>query len=352
MKYLLILILLTFLGLRFYLTQPVYKDGDTIRITTRVSKDPIKYDKSQYIKAAGLGFYLPLFPEVFYGDKIVVEGVVENGKLANPMLIKIVETEKSVYSFRNNLISFYQSVLPEPAAGLVAGITLGSKGALTADFWEMVKNTGVAHVVVASGTNVTFVTSFLVAFLTVFLPRRKMIPLALLGILLYLFVSGFDAPLVRAAIMSGALFVAQEKGSLVSPWYLLTLSAYLMLLINPSWLFDLGFILSFVSTSSLMLFQKKVVKYFKFLPNFLRDGFSTSMAAQIGVAPILFVTFGHFNIWSPLINALVLWTVPFIMIAGALAGVLFVIAPVFAKAILLIVYPVILWFVKVVALFN
>lgn len=42
-------------------------------------------------------------------------------------------------------------------SGLTVGITLGPKVTLTANFWNRVKSTGVAHVVVASGTNVTFV---------------------------------------------------------------------------------------------------------------------------------------------------------------------------------------------------
>src|SRR4030067_1053639 len=86
-------------------------------------------------------------------------------------------TTRPVYKDGNKVritvISFYQKVLPEPYAGLIAGITLGSKGGLTDDFWEKVRITGVAHVVVASGMNVAFVASFLFGIASVFLPRRK-----------------------------------------------------------------------------------------------------------------------------------------------------------------------------------
>jgi hypothetical protein len=69
-----------------------------------------------------------------------------------------------------------------------------------------------------------------------------------------------------------------------------------------------------------MLFEKRLRKALKFTPEVLKEGLSTSFAAQIGVAPILFVTFGQFNILFPLINALVLWTIPYIMILGSVGG--------------------------------
>ena len=94
-----------------------------------------------------------------------------------------------------------------------------------------------------------------------------------------------------------------------------------MLLINPGWISDLGFILSFAATLSLILFESKVRRYVRFMPSLIKEGFSTSFAAQILIAPILFFTFGQFNILSPFINALVLWTIPYITIIGMIGGV-------------------------------
>ena len=321
---------------RYFSTKPVYKNGDHVRITTTFLGG----------KIAGLSVFLPKYPEVSYGDKIVVDGTVENGKLVNVKIIQKAETKNIFYKFRQNLISFYQSTLPEPYAGLVGGIVLGAKGGLTSDFWEKVKNTGVAHVVVASGMNVTFVASFLMGVVTLFLPRKKAIPFVILGIVMYLFISGFDAPLIRAAIMGSVAFSAQELGRLVTAWRALIFSALVMLLINPNWITDIGFILSFVATGSLLLFERKIRERLSGVPEFLREGLSTSLAAQIGVTPILFVTFGYFNILSPIINALVLWAVPLIMIFGAIGGILH------SKLILYLSYPFLWWFSSVVTLFS
>src|SRR5688572_8036350 len=193
--WLLLIILIIF---RFFTTRPVYKEGDVVRVTTVVLSDPIHYSSSQYLKVAGLKVYLPLFPEINYGDRVVLEGEVNGDKLEKPKVISVSETHNFIAKFRNNIVSFYKRTMREPDAGLIAGITLGSKGSLTESFWKDIQRVGVSHVVVASGTNVTFFVSFLMGVLTIFVSRRKAIPFAIVGVVLYLFLSGFDAPLVRA----------------------------------------------------------------------------------------------------------------------------------------------------------
>jgi hypothetical protein len=101
-----------------------------------------------------------------------------------------------------------------------------------------------------------------------------------------------------------------------------------------------------------MVFEKKIAKFLKFLPKIIKEGFSTSFAAQIGVAPVLFVTFGQFNPLSPVINGLVIWTIPYIMILGSLGGVVGLLIPPLGKFILYICYPLTWWFTKIVELFS
>jgi competence protein ComEC len=232
----------------------------------------------------------------------------------------------------------YQKSLPEPHASLLAGLTLGSKAGLPASFWETLKKTGTAHVVVASGMNVTLVAGFLIGILVILLPRKKAIPLALAGVWTYSLLSGFDAPIVRAAIMGSVTFIAQALGRLQAASRALFLSAALMLIIKPDWITDLGFILSFVATASLMLFERKIASLIRFVPGIFREGLSTSLAAQIGVAPILFATFGQFSLLSPIINALVLWTIAPITIIGGIGGIIGLASITAGKAIIFLSY--------------
>lgn len=355
MKYLIWLVLILLIIFRYFTILPTYQNGDHIRITSTIYQDPITYPTSIYIRLVGLKTYLPLGIEISYGDKVVVEGVVNNDKLDKPKVMEVSPPNNFAVNFRNKLVEFYLNNLPQPESGLVAGIVLGSKGALTRDFYNKTKLTGVAHVVVASGTNVTFVVMFLISTLTLFMSRKKAIPFVILGIVLYLFISGFEAPLIRAAIMSTFLFLGQETGRVTSTWRIYFLTGSIMLIIKPEWITDIGFALSFVSTASLMLFNNRISsKLLRLLrlPRLLNEGLATSLAAQIGVAPILFVTFGQFNILSPVINALVLWTVPAIMILGSLGGIVGLLSPVIGKMILYLCYPFLWWFASVVRIFG
>ncbi len=351
-KYLIFILLIFVVVWRFVATRPDYNDGQKLRITTKVTTEPIRYSNSQYLHVVGLRFYLDPFPEVNYGDEVVVEGVVKGNKLEDAKLIKVTPTRGLLYKIRAKLVKFYKSSLPEPHSSLVAGVVIGSKQSIPKPFWEVLKKTGTAHVVVASGMNVTLVAGFLMNVLILFIPRRRAVVIALMGVWTYALLAGFDAPIIRAAIMGSIGFTAIALGRLNYAWRGLFISALVMLLINPSWLTDLGFVLSFVATASLMLFEKRIRVRIKRVPKVFKEGLSTSLAAQVGVAPILFVTFGQFSLLSPIVNALVLWTIAPITIIGMIAGMLGLVFSYIGTGVLYLVYPLTSWFIGIVRLFS
>lgn len=327
-------------------------EGKKIRISAVVLQEPSRFSNYQKFYLEGLKIYLPRYPQVNYGDRLTVEGIVENKKLINAKLIKVSQNENILLEFRKKIISFYQTNFPQPYSSLVAGITLGYKPENEGFFWEQLKSTGTMHVVVASGMNVTFVAGFLMSIFLNFMPRKKAIVPVLCGIWLYAFISGFEAPIVRSAIMASIAFMAQFLGRVSYTINALFLSALLMLLAKPIWIYDLGFILSFVSTSSLIIFTKKIEKLIGFLPKYIKTNLTTTLAAQIGVAPILLVTFGEFNLFSPIINALILWTVPLIMVIGSISGLIGIVIPSLGRLILYISYPLTWYFVSVINIFK
>lgn len=348
-----ILILLLLLRVFFYtLNIPTFPDGTRIRITGKIKSEPIRYDYSQRVTLQNFKFYLPKYPETSYGDEIVVEGLVDDRELKKTLIVEIRESKNTFYRLRKKLVEFFQKALPQPHSSLIAGMTLGSKVSIPKDFWESLKSSGTAHVVVASGMNVTLVAGFLMNMLTVFVNRRKAVVLALIGIWLYAVIAGFDAPIVRAAIMGSIAFSAQALGRVNEAWRGLFLSALFILIIKPEWTTDLGFILSFIATASLMLFEKRIEKRIKFIPSPVREDLSTSLAAQIGVAPILFVTFGQFNLLSPVINAAILWTVAPITMIGMFAAILSLLSIQLGRLFLLLSYPLSSWFVWIVQMFG
>ncbi len=141
----------------------------------------------------------------------------------------------------------------------------------------------------------------------------------------YVLLIGADPPIVRAAVMGSILIFAQSLGREFDVWRALVIAGAIMLFIYPLWLFDLGFQLSFLATAGIVGLGKKtedLVNKIKYLPAVFKSALAVTLAAQVAVTPLLFITFGEVSLVSPLVNTLVLWTVPFIMLGGFLLGIL------------------------------
>jgi competence protein ComEC len=352
MKYLIWPLLILLIFVRYITTEPDYHDGDNVRITTTVLTDPVNYPSGEYLKIAGLKTYLPLSSNISFGDKIVVEGLVQNGKLENPKIINIQKGVTVLSGFRNSIISFYSNNLPAPYDGILSGVIFGDKSGLSQDFYNSVNNLGVSFLLGATGIKLALIISFIFGTLTIFLPRKWAIPFVIFGIILYIFVSGLNMSLIRAAIMTSFIFLGQESGRLVGRWRVFFITIAVMLIIFPDWLTDSGFLLSITALLGIMLLTKPFEKILRVLPKFFKENFSVALAAQIGITPIQYVIFGQVNIWSPIASVLLIWTIPWVMALGMVGGIAGLIFPAFGKIILYLSFPLLWWFTAVVSVFT
>jgi competence protein ComEC len=347
-------LLLVFVGFRYFIyfsTLQKLSEGH-LRITGTIGSEPTQYDRSQRISLSGYDIYLPLHPLLSLGDSVVVEGNSQEGTIKKGQLVSSKEPTNPLYLFRKKILTFYSSTLPQDSAELVAGAVLGSKQFLTTEFWNALTLTGTAHVVVASGMNVTIVSKFILDVLIFFLPRRKAVPLSVAFIWLYALLAGLGAPIIRAAIMGSLTFTAQEFGKLSDSLRIFFITCVAMILVKPEWLWDISFLLTCTATLSIMLLQKPIEQKLIKVPVFFRGDLTTSLAASIGVSPILWWNFGQFNILSPIINALVLWTIAPITIIGGIGGIIGLVFPILGKVLLYLVYPFSWWFTFVIGVFS
>lgn len=344
-------ILIIIVCVRIFATWPYYENGQILRVSGTVDSEPIYYEHYQQINLEGLRIYLTRFPEIKYGDEVVVEGEYQDKKINDAELISLTKTKNPLYRTRQKIIEFYKSTLPEPDASLVAGMVLGSRSDIPREFWDQLITTGTAHVVVASGANIALVAGFMLGALVYFFKRRKALLIVFIFIWIYTLMVGFDAPIIRAAIMGTIAFTAELFGRVKSTIRIFILSALIMLIVWPQWIADYAFLLSFGATASLLLFNKKIYTFLKGVPDLVREDLSTSLSAQILIAPMLIIMFGRFSFISPIVNTLVLWTVAPITIIGMIAGMLSLIFEPLAKLVLFGLYPLTFWFSKVVEIF-
>jgi len=191
--------------------------------------------------------------------------------------------------------------------------------------------------------------------LEIFLNRKLAVLLAFLGIWFYVILAGWEAPVVRAGIMGSLAFIAQGLGKEKAAIRGLILAGGLMLFINPNYLFDLGFQLSFAATAGILLVYPKLKSLKKArrifaLPGF-GDNLASTLSAQLLTLPIMIFNFGGVNPISPLVNAFVLWTIQWIMAIGAIAGLFGLFNPTLGQIICLPAYVLLTFFIKTVELF-
>lgn len=237
-----------------------------------------------------------------------------------------------LYALRVAAQDVIARLLPEPEAGLLTGILLGVESGIDPALYDQFNRTGVSHIIVISGFNITIIAGLMTAlFARIFGPKRAFWPVVA-SIALYVLFVGADAAVVRAGIMGvlvvWAAYLGRQSTAIVS----LFAAGVVMTLLNPLTLWDVGFQLSFVATLSLILFATPMTRRFEAalrprlpagaagtLLGFLNDALIVTLAATVLTLPLIAYYFGRISIVSPLTNLLVLPVQPPVMIWGGLA---------------------------------
>lgn len=369
--YIIVLLLGFILGLRFlffYGGRQAYKDGQFVTFSTTLFSVPQDIGNQEFFTAN-----LPNGEKVFiktnntsfnFGDNLIISGNLKSQLLnknvnswsMNTQQIKASSNSLIIFAnIRNKISALFSQVLPGSLSSLLLGIVFGIKGPMSQSFQDELKNVGVLHVISASGMNVVMVSAFLSSIFSFFFKRQVALGFSILGIFLYAILAGLGPSIIRASIMGGLVFVSQILGRQAWASWGLFLSAFLMLFISPQLISDVSFQLSFAATAGLLfiapIFDREGVKNF-LDRSLIGDDVLITLCAQMATLPILLSTFGTYSLWSVVVNALVLWTIPPLMILGGIGAILGLI---FAPAGQLLIYltlPILLYFEKVVSIFG
>ncbi len=233
---------------------------------------------------------------------------------------------------KNNFENNINTLFPAPESGLLIGLILGGSHQLSKNIQADFSRTGLSHVTAVSGYNVTIIAEYLMIIgIALGLWRRQAFWFAVVGIILFVIVTGLSASAVRAGVMGILLIWAMKNGRLANSQNAVIFSADVMLLANPLLLrWDVGFQLSFLATLGIIyiypLFDIYLVKKNKVFG--LSEILFLTLSAQIFVLPIILFNFNQLSLISPLANLLILPVIPLTMLAGFLAAMFcFIFAP-------------------------
>jgi len=180
------------------------------------------------------------------------------------------------------------------AGAVLQAVLLGERGHLEADTLRSLQSSGLFHLIAISGAHIV-VFSGLVHFLLVRarLSRRAASLLLILLLCFYALLVEGRSSVLRAVLMASLYLLGKFLGMDVRPLNTLSLSAFILLILNPASLWDPGFQLTFAATLSLILYVPRILTRLPKLPLRLPELLSASLAAQLGVTPILAASFNR-----------------------------------------------------------
>lgn len=264
-------------------------------------------DKNFYIKNISLGqklkikgdLSLPLnntIPNTFNYKKYL------NSKkiywLLNVKDISIIKKPSFPYNIKNIFISRvnkFSIIMPYMQAFI-----LGDSSYIDSDVYDDFQNNGVTHLFAVSGMHIGLFIIVIDKLLKKLHFKDKNISyLTIAFFIFYLFLVGFAASVIRATMFYILLFINKNFNWNFKSKQLFYFLFLILLLINPFYIYDIGFIYSFTTSFGLMLFSKKITG------NYFTKLIKTSSIAFLFSLPITIYFNYEFNLMTILNNLIV-----------------------------------------------
>ncbi len=279
--------------------------GDILRLTGKINIPekpvfPYVFDYNKYLQRQNI--YTSFYQ---YGYELVDR---------KPNIIK-----KLSLKLRNDIEARIDRYFKPPCSSILKSMIVGDKAALDKDTKDAFVNTGLIHILVISGLHIGFCAAIFLFFFKLFGLKLKYVYLLTIpALFFYTLMTGANPPAVRASIMASCVLVAFMLDREPLIYNALSLSALIILILNPQDLFTASFQLSFFATFGIIYFYPKFRYAFgkiknKFLSSFWEVSCVT-LSAQFALIPILIFYFGKISIISFVLNLVIVPLIPFIII--------------------------------------
>jgi competence protein ComEC len=296
----------------------VFQIGNILQIKTTIHKNsppnnPNQFDYSKYLE----------------NKQIFAQVYTESGE------IKIgTEIDKSIWYYTSKLRSkiihnLEKSNFNKTELTVALALILGQQQDISPEIIRDYQYAGAVHILSVSGLHIGFILLF-VTFILKPLPNTKRGSLFKLVIILaslsvFGIIAGLAPSVVRSVTMFSFVAIGNHLRRSVNIYHTLLVSVLIILLFEPSFLFDVGFQLSYIALffiiwlqpllASVWLPKNKITKY-------IWDILTVSFAAQIGTLPLSIYYFHQFPGLFFVTNLVIIPLLSIIMILGVLVMVL------------------------------
>jgi len=274
-----------------YITDINYGDNITLIIKAKEKikvtyYGDIKLKLGDYIKVTGI-LEIPSSNTIFnlYNYRLYLMSNKIYFILKAGNIIKIKNNNNFFYKVKNYI---YEKVNDLKSSGYLKAFILGDKSNLDSNIKTVYQENGISHLLAISGMHISLFVNILNYIFKKFNKSHLIISLFLL---FYAFLTNFTPSVIRAVI----LFIFSKK---IDKKKLLIILASLMLLYNPYYIYNVGFLFSFIISFYLIMFNNLINKFNNYFIKLL----ITSIICFVVSIPIMINNFYYINITSPLIN--------------------------------------------------
>ncbi|MBQ2644915.1 DNA internalization-related competence protein ComEC/Rec2 [bacterium] len=307
-------------------SKKLYKNieiGDTLSFTGRLTQTKSASNPSEFCYATFLkfkGIHSRLFVNK---DNFSIISKANNndiyGILAN------------LNRIRTKIIDMHSQNIKSPQLELLGGIVFGDDAVTPAEDMKVsFQNSGLTHIIAASGMNVSMIFGMWFFISQILRLNYKFsIFTGIFSIICYTCMTGFGPPVIRASLMLILILIGKLIDKKANSINLLFIVAFLMCLISPSMITNIGFQLSFAVTLGLLLvyqlfFEKIKNKFLNMIISFI----VVPLVAQVFAAPIQMFYFNSFSPYSVLANISVVPILGIVSFTGFISCVFALIKPV------------------------
>ncbi len=282
------------------------------------STNPSQFDYSSYLKNFNV------FTVLYVNDETTLKILNEKKPLKWKFFSRLNR-------LRTDILKVHSQYLKSPNLEILGGIVFGDDAIAPPEYIKKsFINSGLLHILAASGMNVGFIFAFwlfILKFLKV--PYKPRILSGMLVVILYTLMTGLGASVIRAALMLLFILIGKLIDRDAHSISLLALVAVLMLIYNPAYINDVSFQLSFFVTFGLITTAKMLLeKLPEKIPDWIKPIIIIPIVAQIWVIPIqmfYFNTISLYAVFANIISSAILSVVSFM---GFISSILAIIKPI------------------------
>lgn len=226
-----------------------------------------------------------------------------------------------LYDIKRTAYNKFKSVLGNDRAGLVMALCVGDTNNISKEQKNQFVRLGIVHAISVSGLHIALI----------FMLLEKMIGMKFtLGIsFVYILFTGFQAATIRSYLMIAMSRLSKGFYKNYDPLSGLGFSAIILLLVKPYYVADIGFMLSFLSTLGIILFNNRIKRKLYFLPDMINDSLSVTLSAQTFSMPYAIITLNNFSMGFILGNLILLPLFSAVLVVGNISILSMSITPIF-----------------------